>query len=531
MKKRFLTIVVALLMIVTLAPVTAFAVDKTNSDGIKVTQTTNKQNYSAGENIIVNVIVTNFAGYDIKNLKIVNSIPSGYKLVAAKTEETKIDLLKAGNISEQFKTEYMPEVVEKEEIVQTADGSHQDVLLYLVIAVICITMILMLNKSSKINQRVITMSLCCLLAVALFVNSGVIAVGEENPDNTITVSSKVMVEDEEVEVITTVTFEKVTTPTQYEIKAMTEPNDPPYGAVEVRVDGVNVETAEAGKTVTIKVIPNEGCELSKWKVSDNVVIDETKLTNPVTNEISFVMPAGNVVVTAIIEMKECLAAGTPITLVNGETKLIENLSRGDMVKVFNHETGKVDSAKLFDVWKYPEQHTGAFTLHFSNGSDVTVVGGHCFFNKDLNKYVDINKANVNGYIGHSFYNLDLEQWVTLEGVDFVKEAVDTYIIVTEKHFNCVANGMLSSEDGIYEMIINAFEYGEGLKVDQAKKAADIEKYGLWSADNFKYFSIKAYDALNLQYMNVLFGKGVVSPETVSWLGAYSVEIDPELYCN
>lgn len=535
MRKRILAVIVALLMIVTLLPVTAFAVDKTNSDGIKVTQTTNKQNYSAGENIIVNVIVTNSAGYDIKNLKIVNSIPSGYKLVAAKTEETTIDLLKAGNTSEQFKTEYMPEVVEKEEIVQTADGSHQDVLLYLVIAVICITMILMLNKSSKINQRVITMSLCCLLAVALFVNSGVIAVGEENPDNTITVSSKVMVEDEEVEVITTVTFEKVTTPTQYEIKAITEPNDPklspPYGDVVVTVDGVNVETAEAGKTVTIKVIPNEGYELLEWKVSDNVVIDETKLTNPDTNEISFVMPAGNVEVTAIIRMEGCLAAGTPITLVNGETKLIENLSRGDMVKVFNHETGKVDSAKLFDVWKYPEQRTGALTLHFSNGSDVTVVGGHCFFNKDLNKYVDINKANVNGYIGHSFYNLDLEQWVTLEGVDFVKEAVDTYIIVTEKHFNCVANGMLSSEDGFYEMIINAFEYGEGLKVDQAKKAADIEKYGLWSANNLEYLPIEAYDALNLQYMNVLFGKGVVSPETASWLGAYSVEIDPELFCN
>ena len=377
MKKRFLAIVVAMLMIVTLLPVTVFAVEKENN-GIKVTQTTNKTKYAAGEDIVVNVTVenNNSAGFNIKNLKIVNSIPAGYKLVAPKTEEIIIDLLEAGKTS-QLATEYMPEVEEVEDIADTADTSFGDALLYMAVAVMCVPVILVLNKSNKINKKVITMSVCCLLAFALFATSGVVAVGEENPDNKIVVSSKVMVEDEEVEVITTVTFEKVTTPTQYEIKAITEPNDskltPPYGNVAVTVDGVNVETAEAGKTVTIKVIPNEGCEFSTWEVSDNVVIDETKLTN---SEISFVMPAGNVEVTAIIRMEGCLAAGTPITLANGETKLIENLSRGDMVKVFNHETGKVDSAKLFDVWKYPEQRTGAFTLHFSNGSDVTVVGGH-----------------------------------------------------------------------------------------------------------------------------------------------------------
>ena len=91
--------------------------------------------------------------------------------------------------------------------------------------------------------------------------------------------------------------------------------------------------------------------------------------------------------------------------------------------------------------------------------------------------------------------------------------------------------MLSCEDGIYEMIINAFDYAEDLKIDQVKKVADIEKYGLWSANNLKYFSVNTYDALNLQYMNVLFSKGVITPRGFSWLEEYSAEIDPELYCN
>lgn len=528
MKKRFLTIVVAMLMIVTLLPVTVFAVEKENN-GIKVTQTTNKTKYAAGEDIVVNVTVenNNSAGFNIKNLKIVNSIPAGYKLVAPKTEEIIIDLLEAGKTS-QLATEYIPEVEEVEDIADTADTSFGDALLYMAVAVMCVPVILVLNKSNKINKKVITMSLCCLLAFALFATSGVVAVGEENPDNKIVVSSKVMVEDEEVEVITTVTYDEITTP-EYTVDASVENEE--LATMSVKLNGATVTgdiKAKAGDILEFT--------LTKTDKVPFITVDWKGIPNDVEYKISedkyvltMTMPACDVEVFAVCN--ECLAAGTPITLATGETKLIEELNRGDLVRVFNHETGEVDSAKLYDVWKYPEQHKGAFTMHFSNDIDVTVVGGHCFFDKDLNKYIAINLANIDNFIGHSFYNVDLGEWETLDGYDLIVEPVDSYVIATEKHFNCVANGMLSSEDGIYELFINTFDYGEGLKVDQAKKAADIEKYGLWSADNLKYFSINAYDAHNLQYLNVLFGKGVFTPKLWSWYEAYGAEIDPELYCN
>ena len=123
--------------------------------------------------------------------------------------------------------------------------------------------------------------------------------------------------------------------------------------------------------------------------------------------------------------------------------------------------------------------------------------------------------------------MDNDCWETLESVDFLEEAVDTYIIVTENYYNCNANGMLSNEDGIYDYLINAFEYGDDLKVDEAKKAADIEKYGLWDISNLKYASKEFYDALNLQYMSILFGKGIVTPEEFDSLVEYTFEIDPE----
>ena len=227
----------------------------------------------------------------------------------------------------------------------------------------------------------------------------------------------------------------------------------------------------------------------------------------------------------------CLAAGTLITLADGTRKPIENLKIGDEVRAFDHETGTVTTAKLFDLWKYPEQHTDAFTLHFSNGIDVTAVGGHCFFDKAANKYVAVTKENVKRYIGHQFYNLDAARWETLTGVDFLETAVDTYIIVTEKHLNCAASGMLSNEDGIYDILINLFAYGDNLKIDAAKKAADLKEYGIWGFENAQYMSEDFYDALNLQYMNVAFGKGMITPEMFEALGAYTVEIDPELICG
>lgn len=228
---------------------------------------------------------------------------------------------------------------------------------------------------------------------------------------------------------------------------------------------------------------------------------------------------------------ECLAAGTPITLEDGTRKPIETLQIGDEVRAFDHETGTVITAKLFDLWKYPEQHAGAFTLHFTNGIDVTAVGGHCFFDKAANKYVAVTKENVKRYIDHQFYNLDAARWETLTGVDFLETAVDTYIIVTEKHLNCAANGMLSNEDGIYDILINLFAYGDNLKIDAEKKAADLEKYGIWGFENAQYMSEDFYDALNLQYMNVAFGKGMITPEMFAALVAYTVEIDPELICD
>lgn len=224
---------------------------------------------------------------------------------------------------------------------------------------------------------------------------------------------------------------------------------------------------------------------------------------------------------------ECLASGTLITLANGKQKLIEELEVGDEVRTFDHTSGKKSSSKIIDLWLYEETKGNAFTLHFSNDINVKVVGGHCFYEKESNKYVNIKHNNVDNYIGHHFYNLDNDLWEELKSVTYHNEKVDTYIIVTDKQFNCVAEGMLSNEDGIYYVLCNIFDFDSNMKIDAKKKQEDIKKYGLWDFEEANYVTKETYDSLNLKYLSVAVGKGLISKEMIEKVGAYSATFDTD----
>ena len=214
------------------------------------------------------------------------------------------------------------------------------------------------------------------------------------------------------------------------------------------------------------------------------------------------------------EILTCLAAGTPIMLADGTEKPIEELDCDDELTVFDHETGTLSSAGIWNLWKYVEKKNNAFVLHFTNNIDVTAVGGHCFFEKEAGKYVVLSKENVRKYIGHKFYNAKAARWETLTDVDFLREAVETYVVVSDKSLNALANGMLSNVDGIYTALANTFEMDDNLTIIPEKKAADIEAYGLWEygPEHFPNTSGKAYEAQNLRYLGVTLGKGLLTAD-------------------
>ena len=216
----------------------------------------------------------------------------------------------------------------------------------------------------------------------------------------------------------------------------------------------------------------------------------------------------------------CVAAGTMITMSNGERKKIEDLKTGDMIRTFDHENGEVSSAPVCFIWE-SKNAANAFTLTFEDGIKVTVIEQHGFYDCGENKYVFINAGNAKDYIGHYFYNADTGSRTALEGFEMLRNRVDAYAIATAVHLNHLSDGMLSVCDGTFEKFANLFEFDSSMKYDAELKKKDIETYGLTSPEKileYKGFNEADYYDYNLQYTDIALGKGLITPE---WIKAVS----------
>ena len=218
----------------------------------------------------------------------------------------------------------------------------------------------------------------------------------------------------------------------------------------------------------------------------------------------------------------CVAAGTMVTMYNGEQKAIEDLEIGDTIRTFDHVKGEVSSADVCFIWE-SKHAANAFSLTFDGGIKVTVIEEHGFYDYKENKYVFINAGNAKDFIGHQFYNADTEGWLELKDVEILNTCIDAYAIATSKHLNHLSNGMLSICDGTFEKIANLFEYDSKMKYDAVLMEKDIEKYGLTSLEDvlkYKGFNEADYYDYNLQYLDIALGKGFVSSEWIEALSEY-----------
>ena len=227
-----------------------------------------------------------------------------------------------------------------------------------------------------------------------------------------------------------------------------------------------------------------------------------------------------------ISASSCLVEGTLVTLADGTTKKVEDITSDDYLLVFNHETGKLDVAKvLFNDSESLAEYT-IINLKFSNGSIVRVVSEHGFFDLDLNKYVYITATNYRSYIGHKFYGLDGNYTgfeVVLTDAYLTKETVRVYSPVTAYHLNYFTEGLLSMPGGI-DGLFNIFEYDNNLQYDLELMKADITKYGLLDYSVFEgLVPYEVYLAFPAKYFNVAIGKGLLTWDDIYYLiNRYSI---------
>ena len=224
----------------------------------------------------------------------------------------------------------------------------------------------------------------------------------------------------------------------------------------------------------------------------------------------------------------CLIVGTLITLADGSQKKVEDLTSNDELLVFNHETGKIETAKFaFSAFaEKPATLLNVLNLKFSDGTIVRMADKHGFFDVTLNEYVYLTNDNVSAYIGHEFYT------TTFDGTGFVGGTivlVDAYITleytraispITVGHLNCFAENILSVTAFPYDIegFVNIFEYDENMKYDEEAKAADIETYGLFTYEEFSdKIPYEIFKTFNVEYLKVSIAKGYITLEEMETL--------------
>lgn len=212
----------------------------------------------------------------------------------------------------------------------------------------------------------------------------------------------------------------------------------------------------------------------------------------------------------------CVTPDTLITLADGSQKRVDQLTGEETLLVWNLETGCYDVAPIVFVDSEQQSDYNVVHLYFSDGTEVKVISEHGFFDVDLAKYVYIDEYNYQNYIGHKFVatgNIGANTWqeVTLERVVVQAETTTAWSPVTAEHLCYYTNGILSMPGGI-EGLFNIFDVDTGImRYDQEKMAQDIEKYGLYTYEDFAgIIPVEAYVAFNGDWLKVAMGKGFVT---------------------
>lgn len=215
----------------------------------------------------------------------------------------------------------------------------------------------------------------------------------------------------------------------------------------------------------------------------------------------------------------CIVYGTLVTLKNGFCKKVEDLTENDELVCFNHELGVLTSEKLFFNYHSNEYNlvtAPILDVSFSNGTSIGIHVDHGFFDLTLGKYVYINKDNYFKFLNHDFViieNNKIGRTKLLSGVVSVK-TVRVYSPVSTYYLNVVTNGLLSIT-GEIEGWFNYFDYDSSLAYEKDKKQADIEKYGLYTYDEFKdYIRKEIFDLLPIPYLKISVGKGLTTKEKI-----------------
>ena len=228
--------------------------------------------------------------------------------------------------------------------------------------------------------------------------------------------------------------------------------------------GVIINGLTVSHTQTITGGINQGDNVLSWSTIDYQLWEQVaSITAYVTDSRGYTFYT---VVQDAYEVPHgpCLVEGTMITMANGTHKAIEDITPGELIRVWNFDLGEFSEAQ--PIWiKVEEETTGHDVYTFSDGTQLRTVGHHVF-NKQAGAFTKLKLAETP--VGTTTFNEQgLE--VTLISKERVIEPTRYYNVWTQYHMNLFADGILTSNrfNNIYPIVDMKF-----VKDDRALRSVE-----------------------------------------------------------
>lgn len=138
----------------------------------------------------------------------------------------------------------------------------------------------------------------------------------------------------------------------------------------------------------------------------------------------------------------CYIKGTFITLADGSTKLVEELTYDDELLVWDFDNGCFAKAKALWITKACTTNH-YYRLRFSDDTELCLVGSEGKCHRLLN--IENGEFTYGSYfrIGQHTFKDD-SSTPYLVSIELIEEGVEFYNVATHYHMNCFVNGILSS---------------------------------------------------------------------------------------
>ena len=267
-----------------------------------------------------------------------------------------------------------------------------------------------------------------------------------------------------------------------------------------------------------KELSNNGETLEVFEggtYTTNPVVASTDYENPTATPATGTIAESDEEVKFTATKKECVLADTLITLADGTKIKAEELKFGDLILTWSFNSGTYKVHPIIAIEKASNVLSNILLIRLSDGKEIRIVSSQSFFDMETKEYFNINTSNYDSAIGKNILvdNNGKVGQAKIITIELYVERVNLYEIITAEDFNFFANDILTIEPFIF--CLNIFEINDSLMYDKELMQQDIEKYGLYTYEEWKdYLTEEEFNMFNGQFFKIAVAKGLTTKEHI-----------------